>query len=107
MPSSKQGPNNFSFFDLPRALWYLELTSNVAVVLQETELFNFSLRENITMMREVPAGLLERSLEIASLDAVIAQLPDGLETLIGERGYTLSGGERQRVGIARAICRNS
>jgi ABC-type multidrug transport system fused ATPase/permease subunit len=84
-----------------------ELTSNVAVVLQETELFNFSLRENITMTRDVPAGLLERSLEIACLDEVIARLPDGLETIIGERGYTLSGGERQRVGIARAICRNA
>jgi ABC-type multidrug transport system fused ATPase/permease subunit len=84
-----------------------ELTSNVAVVLQETELFNFSLRENITMMRDVPAERLERSLEIACLDEVIARLPDGLETLIGERGYTLSGGERQRVGIARAICRNA
>src|SRR5207244_1594778 len=84
-----------------------ELVSNVAVVLQETELFNFSLRENITMMREVPPELLERSLEIACLDEVIAGLPDGLETLVGERGYTLSGGERQRVGIARAICRNA
>jgi ABC-type multidrug transport system fused ATPase/permease subunit len=59
------------------------------------------------MMRDVPAELLERSLKIACLDEVIAGLPDGLETLIGERGYTLSGGERQRVGIARAICRNA
>src|SRR5262245_9415881 len=84
-----------------------ELTSHVAVVLQETELFNFSLRENITMMRDVPAALLERSLEIACLDEVIARLPDGLDTMIGERGFTLSGGERQRVGIARAICRNA
>jgi ABC-type multidrug transport system fused ATPase/permease subunit len=84
-----------------------ELISNVAVVLQETELFNFSLRENITMMREVPAALIERSCEIACLTDVIARLPDGLETLVGERGSSLSGGERQRVGIARAICRNA
>jgi len=84
-----------------------ELTSNVAVVLQETELFNFSLRENITMMRDVPPALLQRSCEIACLDGVIERLPDGLDTTVGERGYSLSGGERQRVGIARALCRNA
>jgi len=84
-----------------------ELTSNIAVVLQETELFNFSLRENITMMRDVPVALLERSCEIACLNDVIARLPDALDTVVGERGYALSGGERQRVGIARAICRNA
>jgi ABC-type multidrug transport system fused ATPase/permease subunit len=84
-----------------------QLVSNIAVVLQETELFNFSLLENITMMRDVPPALLQRSCEIACLTDVIARLPDGLETVIGERGYSLSGGERQRVGIARAICRNA
>ena len=84
-----------------------ELISNIAVVLQETELFNFSLRENITMMRDVPPRLLQRSCEIACLTDVIARLPDGLDTMVGERGYSFSGGERQRVGIARAICRNA
>jgi ABC-type multidrug transport system fused ATPase/permease subunit len=84
-----------------------ELVSNIAVVLQETELFNFSLRENITMMRDVPAAALQRCCAIACLSDVIARLPDGLDTLIGERGYALSGGERQRVGIARALCRNA
>src|SRR5215471_14419520 len=84
-----------------------ELIANFAVVLQETELFNFSLRENITMMRDLSPALLQRSCDIACLGDVIARLPDGLDTLIGERGYSLSGGERQRVGIARAICRNA
>ena len=84
-----------------------ELTSNVAVVLQETELFNFSLKENLTMMREVAPALLQRACEIACLEDLIARLPEGLETMVGERGYALSGGERQRVGIARAICRNA
>ena len=84
-----------------------ELILNIAVVLQETELFNFSLRENITMMRDVPPALLQRSCEIACLTGVIGRLPDGLDTIVGERGYSLSGGERQRVGIARAICRNA
>jgi ABC-type multidrug transport system fused ATPase/permease subunit len=84
-----------------------ELISEIAVVLQETELFNFSLRENITMMQDIPPALLQRSCEIACLGDVIARLPDGLHTLVGERGYSLSGGERQRVGIARALCRNA
>src|SRR4029079_4808525 len=84
-----------------------QLVSNVSVVLQETELFNFSLRENITMMRDVSPALMERACEIACLGDVIAGLPEGLDTLIGERGYALSGGERQRVGIARALCRNA
>jgi hypothetical protein len=65
-----------------------ELISNIAVVLQETELFSFSLRENITMMRDVSPLLLERSCEAACLGELIEQLPDGLDTLIGERGYS-------------------
>src|SRR5213078_1238108 len=84
-----------------------ELIPNVAVVLQETELFNFSLRENITMMRDVPAAVFEESCKVACLTDVIGHLPDGLDTIVGERGYSLSGGERQRVGIARALCRNA
>jgi len=84
-----------------------DLVGNIAVVLQETELFNLTLHENITMMRDAPPTRLQLACEIACLEDVIRQLPNGLDTLIGERGYTLSGGERQRVGIARAICRNA
>jgi ABC-type multidrug transport system fused ATPase/permease subunit len=84
-----------------------ELISNMAVALQETELFHLSLRENITMMRDTSPELLERACQIACLSDVIARLPNGLDTMVGERGYSLSGGERQRVGIARAICRNA
>lgn len=83
------------------------LTSQVAVVLQETELFNFSLRENLTMMREVDEALLTQACRIACLEDLIARLPEGLDTVVGEKGHSLSGGERQRVGIARAICRNA
>jgi ABC-type multidrug transport system fused ATPase/permease subunit len=94
--------------DVPvREIRHEELISNIAVVLQETELFNFSLRENITMMRDVSPAFLQRSCDIACLSDVIARLPDGLDSLIGERGYSLSGGERQRLGIARAVCRNA
>lgn len=84
-----------------------ELIKNVAVVLQETELFNLSLRDNITGLKNVGPELIELSLEISQLKGVIEKLPDGLDTLVGERGYKLSGGERQRLGIARAICKNA
>lgn len=89
------------------AIRHEALTANVAVVLQETELFNFSLRENLTMMREVDPALLAKACRIACLEDLVARLPEGLETMVGEKGYALSGGERQRVGIARAICRDA
>ncbi|MCF8192417.1 MAG: ABC transporter ATP-binding protein/permease [Burkholderiales bacterium] len=83
------------------------LTSQIAVVLQETELFNLSLRENITLSRKVGEADFRRACRIACLDELIARLPDGVETLVGEKGHVLSGGERQRVGIARAVLRDA
>ena len=84
-----------------------EVMKNIAIVLQETELFNLSLEENITLARQVDPGLLERAIDIACLRDVINRMPEGIETFVGERGYALSGGERQRIGIARAICKNA
>jgi ABC-type multidrug transport system fused ATPase/permease subunit len=84
-----------------------ETLSNITVVLQETELFNLSLRENITMMRNLDISLLNKAVEISQLKEVVDKLPDGLDSLIGEKGYMLSGGERQRLGIARAIYKNA
>ncbi len=77
-----------------------------SVVLQDTEVFNFSLRENITISD--PDGLIDtdrlnRSMEIAHVDDFLHDLPQGIDTLIGEKGVKLSGGERQRLGIARAV----
>lgn len=79
---------------------------HVAVVLQETEVFNFSLRENIylagpgTANKEVE---LQKALEIAHVTDFLPKLPDGADTPIGEKGVRLSGGEKQRLGIARAV----
>ncbi len=84
-----------------------ETLSHITVVLQETELFNLSLRENITMMRGENDELLDQAVEISQLTEVIAKLPEGLDSMIGEKGYMLSGGERQRLGIARAIYKNA
>jgi ABC-type multidrug transport system fused ATPase/permease subunit len=80
---------------------------NVSVVPQEIEMFNMSLAENITLFRNIDPKLFERAIEVAQLQEVIDTLPEGLDTLIGEKGYRLSGGERQRLSIARAICQNS
>lgn len=82
------------------------ITKHIAIVLQETEMFNLSLEENITMLRAVEDETFTKSLRIAHLTELIKKLPDGVKTLIGEKGYHLSGGERQRIGIARAICKN-
>jgi len=84
-----------------------ETLGNITVVLQETELFNLSLRDNITMMRSGDNAFLNQAVEISQLGEVINKLPEGLDSRIGEKGYMLSGGERQRLGIARAIYKNA
>lgn len=83
---------------------HAEVTQNISTVLQETELFNLSLKENLTIFKHVDKEVLAAAIRIAQLEPVIKKLPEGIDTLIGEKGYKLSGGERQRVGIARAIC---
>ena len=77
----------------------------MAIALQECEILAFSLRENITMFREVSAEMVAEVVNICGLSAVIERLPNGLDTLLGESGYRLSGGERQRVALARALIR--
>ncbi len=79
---------------------------NVSVVLQDTEVFNFSLKDNITITNAIKkknAKLFKQSLEVAHITDLVQKLPQGLATIIGEKGVKLSGGERQRLGIARAI----
>jgi ABC-type multidrug transport system fused ATPase/permease subunit len=83
-----------------------EVTRNMSLVLQDSEMFNLSFKENITLMREWNEKLFAKAVSICELGELIARLPQGIDTLIGEKGYRLSGGERQRIGIARAIYRN-
>ena len=78
----------------------------VAVVPQEVTLLDTSIRENIAFDEELDPVRLEQALERAQLNDLIADLPEGLDTLAGERGMRLSGGQRQRIGIARALYRN-
>ena len=80
--------------------------NHMAVVLQETELFNASLRENITITNrkeENNMSLIDKAIEIAHVKDFMSKLPDGMNSVIGEKGIKLSGGEKQRVGMARAI----
>jgi len=74
------------------------------VVSQESLLFNESIRDNIVFGRSIGSEAdLKRAIEIANAAEFIDALPEGLETLVGDRGVLLSGGQRQRIAIARAI----
>jgi ATP-binding cassette, subfamily B, bacterial len=76
----------------------------VALVFEETFLFTDTVRENIRFGRpEAGDDEVERAAELAGATQFIADLPDGYETVLGERGFSLSGGQRQRIAIARAI----
>ncbi|MDV2994021.1 MAG: Lipid A export ATP-binding/permease protein MsbA [Chroococcidiopsis sp. SAG 2025] len=79
----------------------------LAIVHQEVDVFNGSLLENLTYgNRSATFEQVEQACAIARLDEVIAQLPEGYFTVVGERGVRLSGGQRQRLGIARALLVN-
>jgi ABC-type multidrug transport system fused ATPase/permease subunit len=80
------------------------LRREVAVVSDDAFLFSASLRDNIAYARpEASEDEVAAAAERAGLGGLIDDLPDGLDTLVGERGLTLSGGQRQRVAIARAL----
>ena len=78
-----------------------------AVVEQDAFLFHGTLQENIVYgAAGVTPEALRRAIEIANLADVVAELPQGLDTLVGERGAMVSGGQRQRIAIARAVIRD-
>ena len=84
------------------------LRDQIGYVLQETVLFRGTIAENIAFGR--PGATREEIIEAAKLanaDEFISRMPQGYDTMVGERGSTLSGGQRQRIGIARVMVRNS
>src|SRR3954469_9067857 len=90
-----------------RDLSFKALTDLVGVVSQETYLFNASVRENLRFARpDATDEELEAAAEAARIHQVITELPDGYDTIVGERGYRFSGGEKQRIAIARTILLN-
>jgi ATP-binding cassette subfamily B protein len=80
------------------------LRREVGVISQDPFLFSASVRDNIAFgVPDVPQDLVEAAARAAQAHGFIEQLPDGYDTVIGERGITLSGGQRQRLAIARAL----
>jgi ATP-binding cassette subfamily B protein len=90
-----------------RNLSFQALTDLVGVVSQETYLFHASVRENLRFAKpDATDEELEQAAEAARIHDMITALPDGYDTIVGERGYRFSGGEKQRIAIARTILRN-
>jgi ATP-binding cassette, subfamily B, bacterial len=90
-----------------RELTFASLAHAVGVVSQETYLFHSSVRENLRFARpDASDEEVEEAARAAQIHGLIASLPDGYDTVVGERGYRFSGGEKQRMAIARTILRN-
>jgi ATP-binding cassette, subfamily B, bacterial len=90
-----------------RDLTHQSLAAVVGLVSQETYLFHASVRENLAFARPGATDAeIADAARAAQIDGLISSLPDGYETIVGERGYRFSGGEKQRIAIARAVLRN-
>jgi ATP-binding cassette subfamily C protein CydCD len=85
-----------------------DLRRRIALVAQDTYLFNDTLRNNVLLARPSASETdLRAAVDRAALAELVASLPDGLDTVVGERGAQLSGGQRQRVAIARAFLKDA
>jgi ATP-binding cassette subfamily B protein len=90
-----------------RDVTFDSLAATVGVVSQDTYLFHASIRDNLAFARpDATDEEIEHAARAAQVHDLIAALPDGYDTLVGERGYRFSGGEKQRIAIARTILRN-
>ena len=86
---------------------FSSLAATVGVVSQETYLFHATVRENLRFASpEATDEQIEAAARTARIHDLVASLPDGYDTVVGERGYRFSGGEKQRIAIARTILRN-
>ena len=84
------------------------LRENIAYVPQETALFHRSIADNIAYANpDASKAEILRASKLANVEGFIKDLPNGYDTLVGERGIKLSGGQRQRIAIARAILKNA
>lgn len=86
----------------------VSLRNSISFVFQDNYLFSGSIKENILMGRpDATDEEMVNAVKLAHLDEFLSTLPDGIDTVVGERGASLSGGQRQRVAIARALIKNS
>jgi ATP-binding cassette subfamily B protein len=93
-------------YDL-RQVTLASLSAQVGMVTQETHLFHDTIRTNLLYARlDATQADLEAACRAANIHDFIAALPDGYDTVVGERGYRLSGGEKQRLAIARVILKD-
>ena len=85
-------------------LTHLHDLAEIAMLIpQDTEVFGATLRQNLTMGLDCPPEVLEAAIEATRLKPLVAELPDGLETEIAERGANFSGGQKQRLALARGL----
>lgn len=84
-----------------------EIRKQVAMVMQAPGLFPLSIRENITCGHPIAEEKVWEAVRAAQLEEWVRELPDGLDSLVGERGGNLSGGQAQRIAIARAIAKDA
>ncbi len=90
-----------------RDLTLESLSAHIGMVTQETYLFHDTIRTNLLYARlDATQEDLEAACRVANIHEFIAALPDGYDTIVGERGYRLSGGEKQRIALARVILKN-
>jgi ATP-binding cassette subfamily B protein len=90
-----------------RDLSFASLADTVGLVSQETYLFHASVADNLRFAKpDATDAELEEAARAAQIHDLIAALPDGYDTVVGERGYRFSGGEKQRIAIARTVLRN-
>lgn len=94
--------DNHLLSDFARSAFYPQ----IGLVFQDSVLFNTSVRENIAFSTSVTNAALERAVETAELSDFVAGLPNGLDTIVSERGSSLSGGQKQRLMLARALALN-
>lgn len=83
------------------------LREQITIVSQDMYLFNDTIRNNLVMNQQKSDEEVINAIEIACFAQVLQQLPEGLDTIIGENGIRFSGGERQRICLARALLRNT
>lgn len=86
----------------------VSLRNSISFVFQDNYLFSGTIKENILMGKpHATDAEIQQAIELAHLDEFLGTLPDGIDTVVGERGASLSGGQRQRVAIARALIKNA
>jgi ATP-binding cassette, subfamily B, bacterial len=90
-----------------RDVSFASLARTIGLVSQETYLFHATVRENLRFAKpDATDAELEEAARAAQIHDLIASLPEGYDTVVGERGYRFSGGEKQRIAIARTVLRN-